>query len=44
VTLSTLLPVPALVVVDLQRGIASRDTAPPSVADVVARSAALAAG
>ena len=41
-TLSTLDPVPALVVVDLQRGIASRDTAPHAVTDVVARSAALA--
>ena len=41
-TLSTLDPVPALVVVDLQRGIASRDTTPYPVAEVVARSAELA--
>ena len=43
-TLSTLDPVPALVVVDLQRGIASRDTdtAPHAISDVVERSAALA--
>ena len=34
-TLSTLDPVPALVVVDLQRGIASRDTTPHPVAEVV---------
>ena len=41
-TLSVLDPTPALVVVDLQRGIASRDTAPHAIGDVVARSAALA--
>ena len=41
-TLSTLDPVPALVVVDLQRGIAGRDTTPHPVAEVVARSAELA--
>ncbi len=43
-TLSTLDPVPALVVVDLQRGIADRDadTAPHPIADVVAHSAAVA--
>jgi nicotinamidase-related amidase len=44
VTLSTLDPVPALVVVDLQRGIASRDTdtTPHAIGDVIERSAALA--
>lgn len=42
-TLSALDPVPALVVIDLQRGIAAgRDTAPHPVPDVVARSAELA--
>jgi nicotinamidase-related amidase len=42
VTLSTLDPAPALVVVDLQRGLAGRDTAPHPLTDVVARSAELA--
>jgi nicotinamidase-related amidase len=42
-TLSTLDPVPALVVIDLQRGIvAGRDTTPHPVPDVLTRSAALA--
>jgi nicotinamidase-related amidase len=42
-TLSTLDPVPALVVIDLQRGIAvGRETTPHAMADVVARSAELA--
>jgi nicotinamidase-related amidase len=43
VTLSTLDPVPALVVIDLQRGIvAGRDTVPHPTADVVEHSAQLA--
>ncbi|MCD2196253.1 isochorismatase family protein [Actinomycetospora endophytica] len=42
-TLSTLDPVPALVAIDLQRGIASgRETTPHPLADVIARSAELA--
>jgi nicotinamidase-related amidase len=42
VTLSALDPVPALVVIDLQRGITSGTTTPHAIDDVVARSAALA--
>jgi nicotinamidase-related amidase len=42
VTLSTLDPVAALVVIDLQRGIAGGDTTPHAMSDVIARSAVLA--
>lgn len=41
-TLSSLDPVPALVVVDLQRGIAAHDTTPHPLGEVIARSAGLA--